>query len=471
MSKILPVILSGGSGTRLWPLSRAGYPKQFIALTSELSLYQETLKRSQQIENSLHPVVVCNNEHRFLIAEQSSQAKSKLSAIILEPCARNTAPAITLAAFHAETTTDDALILVLPSDHVITDQTAFNEAIKKAASLANDDYIVTFGINPTQAETGYGYIKAGKAISDTGFKIEQFTEKPNKDIAEEYLKQGCYFWNSGMFMFKASTYLAEIKKWNNEIHSTCEHAYENRITDLDFLRIGREDFERCPSDSIDYALMEKTEKAAVVTLSAGWNDVGSWPSVWDVSKKDNEKNATHGDVILEQARNNYVYAQSRLVCLLGVDNLTVVETPDAILVAQHDKAQDIKKIVECLKNKNRTEIELHRQVFRPWGSYDSVDEGSRFKVKRIVVKPGEKLSLQMHHHRAEHWIVVKGTANVTIEKTQSLVTENQSVYIPIGSIHCLENPGKVLLELIEVQTGSYLGEDDIVRIQDRYGRA
>ena len=467
---ILPVVLSGGSGTRLWPLSRSGYPKQFLALTSEHSLFQETLKRLDGLHSALPPLVVCNDEHRFLVAEQAQAIRIGLSAILLEPAAKNTAPAIALAALKARESDQDPLLLVLPSDHVFADTAAFHAAVQVAAQVAEAGNLVTFGIVPGHPETGYGYIQSGEALAPGGMKVQCFVEKPDRDTAQRYLDAGDYFWNSGMFLFRASLYLEELGKFQPAMLAACTEALVAARNDLDFCRIDATAFSRCPSDSIDYAVMEKTSRAAVVPLDAGWNDVGAWPAVWEVVPHDQNKNASHGDVLLEESHGNYVHAKSRLVCLLGVDNLTVIETPDVVLVAHHERAQDVKKLVDHLKTHNRSEATLHRQVFRPWGSYDSIDEGHRFKVKRITVKPGEKLSLQMHHHRAEHWVVVSGTAKVRIGEQEQLVTENESVFIPIGGVHSLENPGKMLLELIEVQTGPYLGEDDIVRLEDRYGR-
>ncbi len=471
MNPILPVILSGGSGTRLWPLSRRGYPKQFLALTSEYSLFQETLRRLEGISNTLPPIVVCNDEHRFLIAEQAQSIGCELASILLEPSAKNTAPAIALAAIKAQEGGHDPLLLVLPSDHVFAKPTAFHAAVQQAITMADTGNLVTFGIVPTRAETGYGYIQAGEGLPEGGQRVQRFVEKPDHDTAQKYLDTGGYTWNSGMFLFRASAYLEELAKHQPRIAEVCNQAIAQARDDLDFCRVDAETFAACPSDSVDYAVMEKTERAAVVPLDAGWNDVGAWPAVWQVTPQDDHGNAAHGDVLLEDTKNSYVYAQNRLVCLLGVENLTVIETPDVVLVSQHDRAQDVKRLVDHLQSKNRSEATLHRQVFRPWGAYDAIDQGQRFKVKRITVKPGEKLSLQMHHHRAEHWVVVSGTAKVRNGENEQLVTENQSVFIPIGGIHSLENPGKIPLELIEVQTGPYLGEDDIVRLEDRYGRA
>ena len=471
MNILHPIIMSGGSGTRLWPLSRSGYPKQFLNLVGVRSLFQLTLNRVASIPQSSEPRVICNEEHRFIIAEQAHEIEIKLSNILLEPVARNTAPAVTLAALQLQSEKkDNDLMLILPSDHIIGDPDAFYTAIEKAALSAKNGNLVTFGILPTQPETGYGYIKVGEDLNNGSFKVGQFVEKPNLETAESYLASGDYFWNSGMFLFKVSTFLDEIKIHAPEILVACQKALSKTTVDLDFTRIDKEAFMNCPSDSIDYAVMEKTKRAAVVPLDAKWNDVGAWPAVWDVLNKDIHGNAHHGDVIIESSSNNYAHANHRLVSLLGVKDLMVIETPDVVLVAHKDFSQDVKKIVDHLKKEKRTEHETHRKVFRPWGSYDSIDSGQRFQVKRIVVKPGERLSLQLHHKRSEHWVVVSGTAKVRIGDETKMLSENESIYIPIGTIHSLENPETTPLEIIEVQTGEYLGEDDIVRLEDRYGR-
>jgi mannose-1-phosphate guanylyltransferase/mannose-6-phosphate isomerase len=468
--EILPVILAGGFGTRLWPLSRHGYPKQFLALFTENSLFQDTLKRLNGIERVLPPLVICNDEHRFIVAEQAKNIGHSLGGILLEPQAKNTAPAIALAALKAIANGQDPLLLVLPSDHIFSEPLAFHAAVDLAAYVAQSGLLVTFGIIPTRPETGYGYIKAGLALNENVFKVERFVEKPDSAKAQNYLDAGDYFWNSGMFLFHASAYLDELGKHQPEIIKACQLSMEHSVTDRDFCRVSVTAFAACPSFSVDYAVMEKTSLAAIVPLEAGWNDVGAWPAVREASTQDPHGNSTRGDVLLEDARNNYINAQSRLVCVLGLENITLIETSDVVLVMHHDRSQDVKKIVDTLKKKNRTEAIWPRKVVRPWGSYDAIDEGHRYKVKRIIVNPGEKLSLQMHHHRAEHWIVVSGTALVTVEGQQQLVTENQSTYIPLGHIHRLENPGKVDLHMIEVQSGTYLGEDDIVRLEDAYGR-
>ncbi|WP_284219508.1 mannose-1-phosphate guanylyltransferase/mannose-6-phosphate isomerase [Agaribacter marinus] len=463
-----PVILAGGTGSRLWPKSRAALPKQFLRLTSEHTMLQDTLLRlpKEKVDSAL---IICNEDHRFLAAEQLRQISSKNDAILLEPVGRNTAPAIAVAAMLASKKAPEQMLLVLAADHLIKDNKAFEEAIDKAYKLAGQDKLVTFGIVPQEAHTGYGYIKSGNKNTH-GFVVSEFVEKPDKKTAEAYLSTGKYYWNSGMFMFKTNVYLRELKKHRPDIYAACEKACERTSDDLDFVRLEKTAFEACPDESIDYAVMEKTSDACMVPLDAGWDDVGSWSSLWNTSNKDNADNAVSGDVILEGVSNSYVNAEERMVSVIGLDSVVVVETKDAVMVANRDKVQDIKKVVSRLKSEKRPEFEFHREVFRPWGSYDSIDNGERYQVKRITVKPGEKLSVQMHHHRAEHWIVVSGTASVTIGEETKLVTENESVYIPVGVVHALENPGKILLELIEVQSGSYLGEDDIVRYSDRYGR-
>lgn len=463
-----PVILAGGSGSRLWPKSRAALPKQFLALTSEQTMLQETLSRLDGVD-AREPIVICNDSHRFLVAEQLRQKGIEHGGILLEPVGRNTAPAIALAALHALQSDADETLLVLAADHLIKDKAVFQASVKKAEQLAQAGYLVTFGIVPDCPHTGYGYIKASQEL-DTGFVVEQFVEKPDMSTAKEYVDSGNYFWNSGMFMFKAGRYLEELEKFHPDILDICKRAIETETQDLDFIRIDADTFATCPDDSIDYAVMEKTAKAAMVPLDAGWSDVGSWSSLWDVADKDDNGNAVVGDAILEDVHNSYINAEGRLISVIGLDDVVVVETKDAIMVANKNKVQDIKKVVNRLKEEKRPEFEFHREVFRPWGSYDSIDNGARFQVKRITVKPGEKLSVQMHHHRAEHWIVVSGTASVTIGENTRMVTENESTYIPIGEVHALENPGKIPLELIEVQSGAYLGEDDIVRFSDRYGR-
>jgi len=463
-----PVVLAGGTGSRLWPKSRAALPKQFLALTSDNTMLQDTITRLAGT-NAEKPVFICNDAHRFLVAEQLRKKNIEHGGILLEPVGRNTAPAIALAALHATKNGEDPVLLVLAADHLIKKQAAFHEAIIKAEALANEGKLVTFGIVPDQPHTGYGYIKAGNVLN-VGFEVADFVEKPELETAKQYVESGDFFWNSGMFMFKASRYVEELSKYNPEMLEICRRAIETEAPDLDFIRVDSEIFATCPDDSIDYAVMEKTDSAAMVPLDAGWSDVGSWTSLWETADKDDNGNVCVGDTILENTKNSYINAEQRLVSVIGLEDVIVVETKDAIMVAHKDDAQSIKNVVNKLKAEKRPEFEFHREVFRPWGSYDSIDSGARFQVKRITVKPGEKLSVQMHHHRAEHWIVVSGSANVTIDDNTQLVTENESVYIPIGAVHALENPGKIPLELIEVQSGAYLGENDIVRFSDRYGR-
>ncbi|AWB66763.1 mannose-1-phosphate guanylyltransferase/mannose-6-phosphate isomerase [Saccharobesus litoralis] len=466
---ILPIIMAGGSGTRLWPLSRSKYPKQFIPLISGHSMLQETALRLSAL-NAKAPMLICNEDHRFMAAEQMRQIEQN-SSIILEPVGRNTAPAIALAAIKAINSGEDPLLLVLAADHDIKQADTFCDVVKSALPLAEAGKLVTFGIVPSHAETGYGYIKRGEPLeAEQQFTVDSFVEKPNKTTAEDYLASGQYYWNSGMFLFKASRYLEELKAHRPDIYSACELAMAQEAADLDFVRVNEEAFKACPDDSIDYAVMEKTQDAVVVALDAGWNDVGGFAALWDVKEKDDKGNAFIGDVKSVDTNNTLVVAGEKLIATVGVDDLVVVNTKDAVLVAHKDKCQQVKAIVNQLKADQRSEFEFHREVYRPWGSYDSIDNGERFQVKRITVKPGAKLSVQMHHHRAEHWIVVSGTAKVTNGEQTLLLTENQSTYIPVGVVHALENPGKVPLELIEVQSGSYLGEDDIVRFEDIYGR-
>ncbi|MEA9550810.1 mannose-1-phosphate guanylyltransferase/mannose-6-phosphate isomerase [Xanthomonas campestris] len=466
MSDVLPIILSGGSGTRLWPLSRESYPKQFLPLVGEHSMLQATWLRSAPVAAHA-PIVVANEEHRFMAAEQLQQLGVKPSAILLEPKGRNTAPAIAVAALEATRNSGDPLLLVLPSDHVIRDEAAFQAAVTVAAAAAEQGKLVTFGIKPTAPETGYGYIKAGVGTGATA--VERFVEKPDLATAQGYLASGEYYWNSGMFLFRASRYLEELRKFQPAIADACQKAWEGGKRDADFTRLDKDAFASSPSDSIDYAVMEKTADAVVVPLDAGWNDVGSWSSLLDVSEQDGQGNAHHGDVIQLDCKNTYAYG-SRLIAMVGLENVVVVETDDAVLVGHRDRIQEVKEVVSQIKSAGRSEATWHRKVYRPWGAYDSIDMGQRFQVKRITVKPGATLSLQMHHHRAEHWIVVSGTAEVTRGEEVLLLTENQSTYIPLGVTHRLKNPGKLPLELIEVQSGSYLGEDDIVRFEDTYGR-
>lgn len=473
--KLVPVVMAGGTGTRLWPLSRSQYPKQFLPLApGGATLLQATLGRLQGLQTA-RPLLICNEEHRFLAAEQLRLIHREESTILLEPAGRNTAPAIALAALQVMAQAGwsddgDALLLVLAADHVIADQAAFHRAVQAATPLAADGQLVTFGIVPTHAETGYGYIEKGAGCGE-GFAVTRFVEKPDATTAATYVQSGQYLWNSGMFLFKASRYLEELGRHAPAMLDACRASMAAARQDMHFVRVDKAAFEACPSDSVDYAVMEKSDRVAVVPLDAGWSDVGSWSALWDVSAKDGDANVTQGDVLALDSHRNYVYADQRLVATVGVDDLVIVDTKDALLVAHKGRVQDVKKVVDRLKAEGRTEHLTHREVYRPWGVYDSIDHGTRYQVKRITVKPGAKLSVQMHHHRAEHWIVVSGTAKITNGDTTLLLTENQSTYIPVGQVHALENPGKIPLELIEVQSGSYLGEDDIVRFEDRYGRA
>lgn len=468
---ILPVIMAGGTGSRLWPLSRELYPKQFLSLTGDQSMLQQTLARLSGLEHQ-KPLLICNEEHRFIAAEQLRLDGVEHAGIILEPVGKNTAPAIALAALqalHHANGDDDPVLLVLAADHLIEDVNAFQTAVQKALPIAQANQLVTFGIVPTAPETGYGYIKAGTAAGDA-FYVDQFVEKPDAATAKNYLASGEYFWNSGMFMFKASVYLEQLKLFRPDILKVCEQAMLSTAKDMEFIRIPKSIFVDCPEDSIDYAVMEKSKAVKMVPMDAGWNDIGSWSALWAVSHKDSNQNFTKGDVISVETTNCYIHSENKLISTVGVDNLVIIETKDAVLVANKDHVQHVKDIVKRLKESDRSEYKIHREVFRPWGKYDSIDFGVRDQVKRITVKPGEKLSIQMHHHRSEHWIVVSGTAKVTKGDQTFLVTENESTYIPLGTVHALENPGKISLEMIEVQTGGYLGEDDIVRFEDRYGR-
>ncbi len=476
-STLFPVIMAGGSGSRLWPLSRVLYPKQFLCLKGDLTMLQATVCRLKGIECE-SPVVVCNEQHRFIVAEQLRKLNKLTENIILEPAGRNTAPAIALAALAAtrRNPADDPLMLVLAADHVIEDENAFRAAVEAAMPFALQGKLVTFGIVADKPETGYGYIRRGEvihpehAVDAVAFSVAQFVEKPDLDTAQAYVASGEYYWNSGMFLFRAGRYLDELRTYRPDIFSACENAMNGMDPDLDFIRVDEEAFLACPEESIDYAVMERTADAVVVPMNAGWSDVGSWSSLWEISQHTPEGNVHHGDVISHQTENSYVYAESGLVTTVGVKDLVVVQTKDAVLIADRNQVQDVKKVVEQIKADGRHEHHIHREVYRPWGKYDSIDEGDRYQVKRISVKPGEGLSLQMHHHRAEHWIVVAGTAKVTINDDIKLLGENESIYIPLGATHCLENPGKIPLDLIEVRSGSYLEEDDVVRFEDRYGR-
>lgn len=481
---LLPVILCGGSGTRLWPLSRESYPKQFLRMTGEHSMLQDTLGRLDGLPSHIAqiqpPTLVCNKEHRFLVASQLQECNSQ-ARILLEPQGRNTAPALTLAALDACRAGADPLLLAMPADHIIANRSAFVDAVAQAVPLAHSGAMVTFGIVARTPETGYGYIEHAKepAIIGTssGYPIRSFVEKPDATTAQAYIASGNYLWNSGLFMIKASAWLQAIGTYRNDILSACQQALTQAKHDLDFIRPDPAAFQACPSDSIDYAVMEHLPQdpqtgiaAYVVPLDAGWSDLGAWDALWDALPHDSQHNATRGNTMLENCRNSLLLSSSRLVAGVGLDNILVVETPDAVLVADQRSAQSVKNIVTTLKARGQPLADTHRKVHRPWGWYDSLDQGERFQVKRIVVNPGASLSLQMHYHRAEHWIVVKGTAEVTNGEQVTLLTENQSTYIPLGNVHRLRNPGQVPLEIIEVQSGSYLGEDDIVRFDDTYGR-
>lgn len=466
---IQAVIMCGGSGTRLWPLSREIHPKQLLKLFGDKSLLGSTIERALAV-GAKTVVAVTNESHRFLVAEELRHEAAENATVILEPQGKNTAPAVALAALNAIKHGDDPLLLVLAADHLIRRDNVFAGAVKNAADLAQQGRLVTFGIVPTKPETGYGYIQRG-APQSTGFEVAAFVEKPSLEKAKQYIESGDYLWNSGMFMFRASVFINELQKFRPDILAACQKAMDNAASDMTFIRPTASAFEQCPADSIDYAVMEKTQQAAVIPLDAGWSDIGSFASLWEESEKDSAGNAFKGDVLSHQTKNSLVIAEERLVAVIGLDNVMVVETPDAILVAPIAKSQDIKAIVNQLNASNREEAKSHRRVYRPWGWYEGIGTGTRYQVKRICVKPGASLSLQMHYHRAEHWIVVTGTAEVECNGKVSLLSENESTYIPLGHTHRLKNPGKVPLELIEVQSGSYLGEDDIVRFEDTYGRA
>lgn len=466
-----PVILAGGSGSRLWPLSRQNFPKQFLALDSrdQATMLQRTLARLDGLEHS-HPIIVSNENHRFIVAEQLRVAELKCRRIILEPLARNTAPAIALAALEAMADGEDPVLLVLPSDHTIGDNAVFRDAVQAAAKLSEQGRLVTFGITPSRAETGFGYIECGASIAENAFSIAAFREKPCQQIALEYLASGKHLWNSGMFMFRASVFLAELQAQHPDMVAACRTALQHAEQDRDFLHVPATEFSQCPTESVDYAVMEKTAAGAVVPLNAGWDDLGSWSAIWDAGPHDADQNCISGDVVAIDTSNSLIQSHHRLVTTVGLDDVIVIETRDAVLVANKKDAQQVKKVVERLKQQKRSEYVDHPQVSRPWGHYETIDAGQRYQVKRIVVLPGESLSLQMHYHRAEHWVVVCGTARVVCGDSEKIVSENQSTYIPLGVKHSLSNPGKVPLELVEVQSGTYLGEDDIVRFEDRYGR-
>ena len=489
---IIPVILSGGSGSRLWPMSRELNPKQFLSLCGEHSMLQETITRLDGIADLAAPIVVCNEEHRFIVAQQMRDIGVDVDKIILEPIGRNTAPAICAAAEYIQgknfadnsvnkssvnkssdkNTAGDNVMLILAADHVIQDKEAFHQVVESGCRVAQQGQLITFGIVPDKAETGYGYIKRAGLFNqqENAYKVEKFVEKPDVETAQKYLTSGEYYWNSGMFMFQASAILQEMEILSEEIYKAVKASVSEGTKDLDFCRLGIDAFTASPSDSIDYAVMEKTDKAVVLPLDAGWNDVGVWSALWDVNDRDENGNVLQGDVLTYELTNSYIHAEERMIAVIGMDNCVVVETADAVLVADKSRSQDVKEIVNQLKKSGREEALLHQRVFRPWGSYETLDETDRFKVKRIIVTPGAKLSLQMHHHRAEHWVVVKGTAKIVCGDKEFIMTEDQSNYIPLGTMHRLENPGVIPLEIIEIQTGSYLGEDDITRVDDHYGR-
>ncbi len=461
---IIPVILCGGYGARLWPLSRKLYPKQFISLVNDNTLFQNTILRlPQEVSN---PIVVCNQEYRFLAAEQLRQINKDSNNIIIEPIGKNTAPAIALAAMAAGS---DTLLLVLPADHIIEDEEHFNKLVLDTSPLAESGKLITFGVVPTKAHTGYGYIKSGRKL-DNGFVVDKFIEKPSIQNATRYFESGEYYWNSGIFLFNSSRYLDELNKFRPDIYQACKNSMRGAKEDFNFLRVDKESFKECPNESVDYAVMENTTDAVVIPLDVGWSDVGSWSSLWDISNKDKNGNVVQGDVITHNSNNSFIRSDDKMIAAIGVDNLVIAATKDVVMIANKDNAHDVNVIARHLKDNKRNEWETHREVYRPWGKYDLIDFGNHYQVKKITVKPGATLSLQKHQYRAEHWIVVIGTAKVTKGKETILLAENESVDIPIGMIHSLENPGKVDLELIEIQIGSYLGEDDIIRLEDQYGR-
>ena len=472
---ILPVIMAGGTGSRLWPKSRERFPKQFLRLHGQQSMLQETVTRLEGLDVN-EPLVICNEQHRFLVAEQLRQLNKLSNNIILEPIGRNTAPAIALAAFSAiqKNENEDPLLLVLAADHIIDNTDSFHKAVLDAVPYANAGKLVTFGIVPTGPETGYGYIQRGTSIgteNEQAFEVGRFVEKPDLEVATRYLSSGQYYWNSGMFLFRAKRYLEELATYRHDIYSACKQAMEHLEPDSqqDFIRVDQEAFTACPDESVDYAVMEKTSSAIVVPLDAGWNDVGSWSALWEVNEKDANGNALSGDIFTHDVTSCYINSEEQLVAAIGVNNLVIVSTKDAVLVIDKSKVQDVKKAVEFLKDKARREYRLHRETYSPWGKNDQIVSTTRYYINKITVKPGGKFSLQMHHHRAEHWIILSGTAQVTLNEKSFLLTENQSTFIPAGATHMLENPGKIPLELLEIQSGSYLGEDDIIRIKDHYG--
>lgn len=471
---LLPIIMAGGTGSRLWPMSRELYPKQFLRLHGGLSMLQETLARLDGLD-AHKPLVICNEEHRFLVAEQLRQIDQLGGDIILEPVGRNTAPAIALAALNAVAGGDDPVLLVLAADHVIDDTASFQQAIKEALPFAIAGKLVTFGIVPSGPETGYGYIHRGADVGSGNkgiYNVHRFVEKPDLATAQGYITCGEYYWNSGMFMFRAKKYLSELGKYRPDILAACVKSIETAHHDKeqDFIRVKKDVFMACPDESVDYAVMERTSQAIVVPMDAGWSDVGSWSALWELSDKDESNNVLTGDIFLHNTNNCYINTDEKLVAAVGVENLVIVNTKDAVLVVNKSRVQDVKKVVEFLKRQKRSEYRRHRESYRPWGRSDNVVNEVRFNVNRLTVKPGGIFSLQMHHHRTEHWVVLSGTGKVTLEDKSYLITENQSTFIPVGTVHMLENPGKIPLELLEIQSGSYLGEDDIIRIKDKYGR-
>jgi mannose-1-phosphate guanylyltransferase/mannose-6-phosphate isomerase len=466
---IVPVILSGGSGTRLWPLSRKFYPKQFISLVNDTTLFQDTIMRLP--EDASNPLIVCNEEHRFIVAEQLRQIKSRNKGIILEPIGKNTAPAIAIAAMSLLNGKEDPVLLVLSADHLIENNKKFHNSIKIASKIAENGKMVSLGVLPRKPEIGYGYIEVDNSKKNEYYNIISFTEKPNLKIAQKYIDTGRYYWNSGIFMFKASVYLQELKKFEPEIYSICKKSWIKAPKDLDFIRLDNEEFYKCPDKSIDYAVMEKTNTGAVVPFDGSWSDIGSWDALWDSKSKDSNNNVSEGDVILSKVKNSYIHSSNRLVSVNGLSDLVIIDTQDALLVSSKNSSQDIKYIVGKLKNSNRSESDHHRKVYRPWGYFDSIDFGTGFQVKRICVNPKAKLSLQKHFKRSEHWVIIKGVARITCGNKVFKLKENQSTYIPRGEIHRLENYGNKTLEIIEVQTGAYLGEDDIIRLEDNYQRS
>lgn len=470
---IIPVILAGGSGSRLWPLSRQHYPKQLLKLFGDKTMLQQTILRLTGLPELGAPIVVCNVEHRFMVAEQLNEIGLSESAIILEPLARNTAPALALAALHARGIDAESMLLVLSADHMISNVDEFQRVVKIAETAAAKNHLVTFGVHPTHPETGYGYIKTSQVASDVAevFAVEQFVEKPDLQTAQSYLAAGCYYWNSGMFVFKTNVFLSELQAHSPEVVASADQARTWAVRDLDFIRVDKESFALAPNISIDYALMEKSKNVVCVPLNAGWSDVGDWKSFWDVSQKDDAGNSFIGDSIDVGSTNTLIFSQDKLVASLGVNNLMIINTPDAVLVADKSKAQEVKAIISQIEKQKRSEHLQHREVYRPWGCYDAIDNGDRYQVNRIRVKPGASLSLQVHHHRAEHWIVVKGTALVQKNDEVMLLSENESTYIPVGTKHRLTNPGKIPLEIVEVQSGPYLEDDDVIRYEDSYGRS